>query len=103
MQFVLPPVFVYYDMAFWLAFVSALFVSPCIAAAIAYKRGDAPFGWFVAGFLLGPLSVLLAYVMSGKWCVRCMTKAHHQSKQCPHCGNVLEPLNQPTPRTAEGS
>jgi hypothetical protein len=56
------------------------------SAVVASNRGAAGTGWFLAGFLLGPLGVIWAYTL-GKRCPRCASKASLQASACPHCGN----------------
>lgn len=70
--------------------IMILCVFGVIAAVIADNRGGGWFGWFVAGFFLGPIGVGLAFTI-GKRCTKCQKKIHKNANICPYCQTDLNP------------
>ena len=71
-----------------------------IAASVASARGRGGCAWFILGFLIGPLAVLLALILpanlaeieerkvrSGEYarCRHCEELARPNAVRCPHC------------------
>ena len=69
----------------------------CLCAAIAMAKGRSAIGWFILGFLFGPLALLFASAMSSapkysravehpfKKCPSCAEQVHIDAARCKHC------------------
>ena len=64
-----------------------------VATMIGSKKGEGVFG-FIAGFLLGPIGVLMAIFSKGdrKSCSFCKESIHKDATVCPHCQKAIEQL-----------
>lgn len=74
---------------FWL-------VCAIIAAIIGDKKGEAGIGC-LAGFLLGPIGILMALVSTGnrKPCPYCQEPVNKAASVCPHCRKDLTAPSSP--------
>lgn len=73
------------------------FVLACICALIASAKDRSAIGWFILGFLFGPLALLFAAAMSSapkvthatvhptKKCPVCAEQVHVDALRCKHC------------------
>jgi predicted amidophosphoribosyltransferase len=55
------------------------------ASVVGSNRGGSAVWWFVAGFFLGLIGVLLAYLCNGKRCSACQKKVSREATICPYC------------------
>jgi hypothetical protein len=61
-----------------------------VSAVVGSKKGRSGCGWFTIGFLLGPIGLILAFVVSPDQ--RAVDKAALQSgtmKKCPFCAELV--------------
>lgn len=71
-------------------------VQAATAGTIAEHRGASAFGYLLAGLLLGPFALLLAYDVGGQDCVFCKSWIHREASRCPRCQAILwEPKTSP--------
>jgi hypothetical protein len=70
----------------WLAWI----VCPIVGAFIGNARGRA-LGGFLAGLLLGPLGLIVAFMLKpmGRECASCRGIVPAQATKCLHCGSDL--------------
>ena len=67
-----------------------------LAALIAFERGRSPLGWFLGGFLVGPLALLVsalpARASPGRFvqCRACLGIVREHAQVCRHCGTGLD-------------
>ena len=61
----------------WIAFGTA-------SAITAINRGEGGCGWFIAGVVLGPIGLILAFY-TGKKCPDCASRISKEAKVCPKC------------------
>ena len=61
----------------WIAFGTA-------SAITAISRGEGGCGWFIAGVVLGPIGLILAFY-TGKKCPDCASRISKEAKVCPKC------------------
>ncbi len=59
------------------------------SALIASSRGASELYWFVVGFMLGPLGLLMAFYSTGKTCPICKSQIHKRAIVCPQCNKPL--------------
>ncbi len=72
-----------------------------IASWIARSKGKSGYLWFLTGFLLGPIGILLALLVPSsnpplrdkKRCPRCGRKVDKKAFRCPYCGYDFTDLN----------
>jgi uncharacterized membrane protein YeaQ/YmgE (transglycosylase-associated protein family) len=63
-----------------------------VAAAIAQNKGNAGFGAFLAGILLGPIGVIIAAVMPANPAGQAQRQlASGAMKKCPQCAELVQP------------
>lgn len=51
--------------------------------------GGSRVGWFVLGALLGPVGLLAALTVGGRWCPACDARIPQSIDRCPDCGTFL--------------
>ncbi|RRV08766.1 hypothetical protein EGJ28_15965 [Stutzerimonas xanthomarina] len=81
--------------------VTCWLIMAALCAAIAIAKGRSAMGWFLLGFLFGPLALLFAAAMSSarkspnaishpvKACPYCAEQVHADAIRCKHCGQNL--------------
>jgi hypothetical protein len=72
-------------------FVTAWILCGIVGAMIGSSKGAAAEG-FAAGFLFGPLGILIAYLLKGdrKKCRYCAELVKKEAIVCPHCQRDLK-------------
>jgi hypothetical protein len=55
------------------------------SAIVASRKGNSFLLWFLFGFLLGPIALILAFVVTGATCSNCKSTIHRKAKVCPFC------------------
>jgi hypothetical protein len=75
-------------------FIGALFVwimCAIICAVIAGNKGRSSIGWGILGFLLGPLGIVLALVVSSKKApIESVSIEHGDIRACPFCAEPIK-------------
>jgi hypothetical protein len=62
-----------------------------VAAVVASNKGRSGCGWMILGFLLGPIGVVLALVVSADdKQLGDRALATGKSKRCPHCAELIQ-------------
>ena len=62
-----------------------------ISAFIASNKGRSGVGWFIIGFLLGPLGLILALIVSkNKAIMEEKSIASGEMKKCPFCAELIK-------------
>lgn len=62
-----------------------------ISAVVASNKGRSGFGWFILGFLLGPLGLILALVVSkNETAVEQSAIKNGNMKKCPYCAELVK-------------
>lgn len=61
-----------------------------IAAIIAAQKGSSGCGFAILGFLLGPIGIILAILISGQQCPYCKKRISKNAKICPFCNKELK-------------
>lgn len=94
----------------FLAVVGAGLLTGISAAIVASNKGRDVTGWFLLGFILGPIGIVLSLVVSrneenlqehavasGEFrvCEYCAELVKFQAKICKHCGKELPKLSKP--------
>jgi len=51
--------------------------------------GESRLGWFALGALLGPVGLLAALSVGGRWCPACDARIPRSVDRCPDCGTIL--------------
>jgi len=69
-------------LALWLIFGIA-------AALIGSQRGGNGCLWFGAGLVLGPIGLVLAFVVPGEKCPSCKSNVHPEATVCPKCSREI--------------
>lgn len=87
------------DATFWLIAFAIWLICAVGAYLIAGQKGDAnPGSWGVAGFVLGPIGLVMAAVLAkppragsvGRVCDHCgKTVAADREQRCNHCGELF--------------
>ena len=67
-----------------------------VGSAVASIRGGHLGAGFALGLFLGPLGILLAFLMGGRACPACRSRIHAQATKCPRCQEPLPP-SEPAP------
>lgn len=68
-----------------------------IAGQIAGQRGATNTGaWFLAGFFLGPIGILLSLAHRTAECSACRKRIHPNATRCPHCQAELSRALRPS-------
>lgn len=97
-----------------------LFWGACgfIAGNLAKAKGRDQSGWFLGGFILGPIGVALAAIASPdqaavdqraldrgevRACPDCQELIKAAASKCHYCGGAVDPLPQPVPQPAAGT
>jgi hypothetical protein len=52
--------------------------------------GGSRLGWFLLGAALGPVGLLLALSVGGRWCPKCDARIPRSATQCPDCRASIE-------------
>ncbi|MCB0732162.1 MAG: hypothetical protein KDC88_14135 [Ignavibacteriae bacterium] len=63
-------------------------VSGICCIFLAEKRGGSSFGWFIMGFISGPLGIIIA-LTAGKKCKSCFSVVPSGAKKCRYCNEQL--------------
>jgi hypothetical protein len=71
------------------------FICAFVAAAVASSKGANAGLGFLAGLLLGPLGIVLAFVMGGKKCPECRGNIIPGATRCKNCGVILATASGP--------
>lgn len=75
-----------------MAFVVIWIICGIFAGIIASSKGRSGCGWFLLGFLLGPLGLIVAFLPSGDEAEQReaqQTGETEQFKKCPFCAEVI--------------
>lgn len=59
-----------------------------LAAIVGSNRGGSGCLWFLAGFVLGPIGFLCAF-LEGQKCPHCMSRIPNKATVCPRCQSQL--------------
>lgn len=62
-----------------------LLLSGFVCAVVGAFRGGNALVWFIAGFCLGPLALLLALSVAGAQCIHCRKRISPKATICPYC------------------
>jgi len=65
-----------------------------IAAMIAAGKGSHPAGYAILGFILGPIGIIMALLMSGETCAFCGKRISKDASICPYCQHQLKPIQE---------
>ena len=90
-----------FDLLF-VALAIGWFVQAATAGQIAHHRGGSAFGYMLAGLLIGPFALLLAYDFGGQVCVYCQSRIHWEAARCPRCQGTLREMKT-SPVAQEGA
>lgn len=72
------------------------FVFAAVASIIAHGKGRNSLGWFIAGLLIGPFALVVAFlrpvVREGQYkgCPACAEVIMEEAHRCRHCGFNFE-------------
>ena len=99
-------------------FIALIWVGCGVAASlIAASKGRTGCGWFLIGFLFGPLGLLAALIISPdpahniesglssgqlRRCPRCAEPIHHSATICRYCQSSVDPTPTPKPQLSLG-
>ena len=62
-----------------------------VSAFLANKKGRSVLGWFIIGFLLGPIGLIIVFLIGGKSCDYCKKSIHKDAVICPFCQQKVTP------------
>lgn len=95
----------------WISLIVFWLICGAFTAVVASSKGRAGAGWFVLGFLFGPIALLAVGFMPAlakgagyRRCPECAELILLEAKRCKHCGAEVNPVpasprEAPEPRT----
>lgn len=68
--------------AFWILF-------GVVTALIARNKGEPVITAFIVGIILGPIGLIIIFLIAGKKCPYCKSRIHTEAIICPKCQQNL--------------